>query len=161
MRDTRKVLRTDLGTQAQDQPRLLDARDLREAVSGMTERRRRSPKTFAVLTLIPQLMPGERLHRAEHAVATQTFGASLRSGDSYCAMDDDSYVVLLSGTTDDLALTVAHRLAQELLTRSANVQRRIWHAGVASYPRDGRTEAALMRLARQSALRSRESRPPR
>jgi hypothetical protein len=158
MGKSREVLRTDPGAAANPAaPRALDPARLGEALTNLTERRRKRARAFSVLTLVPQVILGMRLHPAEHALVERVLGESLRSDDAYCAMDDDSYVVLLNGTTDDLAATVAHRLAQQLLTRSASVQRRIWHTGVATFPRDARTEAALVKIAREAALKARTS----
>lgn len=134
-------------------PRSLDERGLREAVAGMTERRRRVLKAFSVLTLVPQMIAGERLEGAEHGVVCACLDEQLRSGDSYCPTGDDTYVVVLQGTTDEHAPSVAHRLAGELMTRSVAVRRRNWHVGVATYPRDAQTEAALIKIAREAALR--------
>jgi hypothetical protein len=140
-------------TGASSLPRALDEQGLRDAVTGLTERRRRASRSFSVLTLVPQLMAGERLQPAEHGVACSCLDEQLRNGDSYCPTADDTYVVVLQGTTDDHAPAVAHRLAGELMTRSVSVRRRNWHVGVATYPRDAKTEAALIKIARDAALR--------
>lgn len=140
-------------TGAHSLPRALDEQGLRDAVAGLTERRRRASRSFSVLTLVPQLMTGERLRDAENTLVAACLDEQLRSGDSYCPTGDDTYVVVLQGTTDDHAPAVAHRLAGELMTRSVSVQRRNWHVGVATYPRDAKTEAALIKIARGAALR--------
>jgi hypothetical protein len=137
---------------AESRPMAVGERELRDAVAGMANRRRARAKSFSVLTLVPQLIAGERLRRAEHALVAECLDRELRSGDAYSQVDDDSYVIVLQGTTDDYAPAVAHRVAQELITRSQAVRRRNWHVGVASYPRDAQTEQALMEIARKAAL---------
>jgi hypothetical protein len=124
------------------------------AIIGATkERRRKSARIFSVLTLTPQLIPGERIYRAELDVVARTLEEQLRDGDSYCEGADGAFFAKLVGTTDDQAEVVAHRIARDLWTRSAAVKRRNWHVAVAAYPRDAATEAALARLARTAALR--------
>jgi GGDEF domain-containing protein len=109
-------------------------------------------KSFSVLTIAPQLIAGERLQDSEHALVAACLDEQLRVYDSYARIDDDSYVVMLQRATDDVALLVAHRLSRDLTARSAAVKLRIWHVGVATYPRDARTEAALIQIARRNAL---------
>jgi GGDEF domain-containing protein len=122
-------------------------------MAGLTERRRRAAKSFSVLTLVPQLISGELLGRPEHALVAACLDEQLRAGDSYCPTADGAYVIVLKGTTDEHAPSVAHRIAGELMTRSVAIRRRNWHVGVATYPRDAQTEAALIRIARENALR--------
>lgn len=122
-------------------------------VAGFADRRRRAAKTFSVLILAPQLLSGEALHADEHALVTSCLDQQLRVGDAFRSMGDHSYIVVLRGTTEDVAPLVAHRLTSALVATSASVTRRNWHAGVAHYPRDARTEAALIRIAREELLR--------
>jgi hypothetical protein len=136
-------------------PHRRDESQLRESMTAMTERRRQKhPKAFSVLNLAPQLLGDEQLGRPEMQLATSVLSERLRGDDTYCALDDGSLVVLLPHTTDDDAAIVAHRLAQDLVTRSSSIRRRNWQVGVAAYPRDARTQGALIELARAAARRS-------
>lgn len=102
---------------------------------------------------MPQLLPGESLNPAEHALVASCLERQLRADDAFRPLGDNSYVVVLKGTTEDFAPLVAHRLTVELVAKSASILRRNWHAGVSHYPRDARTEAALIKIAREEALR--------
>jgi GGDEF domain-containing protein len=118
----------------------------------MVERRRGKPTaTFSVLSLAPQLVPGDYLTRREVDVIARMLEERLRDSDEYCVLSDGSYVIVLPDTTEADAMIVAQRLASEATFRSASVQRRKWMAGIASYPHDAETEALLIARARGRA----------
>ena len=128
---------------------------LRHTVAGLADRRRRRIKAFSILSLVPDLMPGERLSKAEVALVEKTLGEKLRRDDCYCAMDDNTFLIVLEGATDDDAMVVAHRVALEVMSKSGAIQRRNWQAGIARYPRDGKTQSSLIKLARAATNRRR------
>jgi hypothetical protein len=120
-------------------------------------RRQRRVKVFSILSLAPDLMPGERLAAPEVALIERTLDTKLRRDDCYCQAADGSFLIVLEGCTDEDAVVVAHRLKLELMSKSAGIKRRNWHAGLASYPRDGKTQASLIRIARAATIRRRPS----
>ena len=125
--------------------------DVRRAIHEGVERRRPRAESFSVLCVVPQVIH-EPVAAAETEVATSTIARELRSADQFCLLDDASYILLLADTDDAYALVVAQRLAAALTLRMAALLGRKWHVGVARYPHDARTEAALIDFARMSAL---------
>jgi hypothetical protein len=107
----------------------------------------------SVLKLEPQVASGERVDGTEREVVERTLAEQLRREDRYCAMEDDSYVIVLAATGDEQGVAVAQRLASEVRLQVECVQGRNWRASVATYPRDPKTQIALVRLSQDPARR--------
>ena len=134
-----------------DAPAVISAEaDVRRAIREGAGRRRPPTDAFSVLCVVPQAVR-QPVTAAEFTAATATIGRELRGADRFCLFDDASYVVALAGTDDEHARVVAERLALALTSRMAPLGR-AWYVGVACYPHDARTEAALIEFARLSAL---------
>lgn len=125
--------------------------DLRTAIVDQVERRRSAAESFTVLCVTPQLTGMSPVSAAEAEASTRTISTQLRINDQFCMLDDGSYIVVLAETPEDDARVVARRIASELTLRSGGINQRKWLAGVAQYPGDARTEAALIALAQASA----------
>jgi hypothetical protein len=85
--------------------------------SGVPERRHRPRGASSLLTLEPQLLPGERLAPAEHAVAERVLSSQLRGSDRVCTDADGSFVIVLANCSGDNARVVAHRIGAEVTLR--------------------------------------------
>jgi hypothetical protein len=143
--------RTDTTSRDRKPPEISAETDVRRAIHHGVDRRRPRRPTFGVLCAVPQVI-GASLSSTEHGLAARTIAEHLRDEDQFCALDDGSYLVVLQRTDEDHAAVVAQRLAVELTLRSGAVNQRTWRVGLARYPHDARTEAALIDLARSAAL---------
>jgi GGDEF domain-containing protein len=124
---------------------------LRQATPDTKERRRKRVKAYSMLNLGAQLMEGERLAQREISLVEATLDEKLRRDDCFCQLDDGSFLIVLEACHVDDAATVAHRISLELMAKSATIQRRNWHARVATYPR--KTEESLIKMARAATVR--------
>lgn len=124
--------------------------DVRRAIHEGADRRRPRAETFSVLCVVPQVVR-QPVTPAEADVASQTIARELRDVDQFCLLDDASYVIVLPDTDEEHALVVVQRVAVALTLRMAALLGRKWHVGIAAYPHDARTEAALIEFARVSA----------
>lgn len=134
-----------------DAPSISAEANVRMAVHAGVDRRR-PQESFSVLCVIPQAVGHEPDIPAEIEAVTRNIALELRSDDRFCRLEDGAYLVLLQNTSDELASVVAQRLAVNLTVRSGAVRHRKWLVGVAGYPRDAKTEAALIELARLNAV---------
>lgn len=126
--------------------------DVRRAIHEGIERRVPRRSTFSVLSIVPQLVGNEPIIPAEVEAVSRNIGSELRASDRFCRLPDGSYIAVLLDSDDDHARVAAQRLSVNLTVRSTAVRRRKWVVGVAHYPRDAGTEAALIELARTNAL---------
>ena len=126
--------------------------DVRRTIHEGAERRARGRSAFSVLSIVPQVVGNEPLILAEVEAVTRNIAGELRSNDRFCRMPDGSYMVVLMESDDDHARVAAQRLSVNLTVRSTAVRRRKWLVGVAHYPHDAKTAAALIELARANAL---------
>lgn len=133
-------------------PRLCGRDEIDAMLAWQLERAASGGPSFCVLYVVPQVLGEERIGPAEAEVVPNTILEELRDDDRTGEIADCAYLVVLAHTEHNEAQTVAHRLATEFTVRSAHVNRRNWRVGIAAFPDDGITAAALTEVARAHAL---------
>ncbi len=132
---------------APSRSRVLSEPDILDRLEEEIVRATRYDRPLVVVCAVPQLLPNQSLGHEEIATAAEAIGVRLRFCDQIGALRDGTLVALLPETDAASARVVAHRLAADLVVRSAGQERRNWRAGVAQVPEDGADPPTVVRAA--------------
>jgi hypothetical protein len=107
-------------------------------------------RPYAVVTAVPQRLPGEGVAEVVRAAATCVRDL-VRDNDIAGHLDDDVLAVGLSGADEQGAQVFAYRLQGDLRLRSYHLRSTIWETGYSVLARDGTTADDLIAAAVDSA----------
>lgn len=101
---------------------------------------------LAVVSVVAQLLPAERLRPGEMDAAVHALLSELRPDDVVAVLGDGCMVAVIASDAPG-AHVVAHRVAADLSVRGYDGARRKWLSGVAQVPRDGNAPQHVIQFA--------------
>ena len=124
--------------------------DLRRTIHGHIERAIKENQPYAVVALLPQLLPGE-----EVGEFVKQSGEHLREfvrGEDCAGLIAEGVLAIgLSEADATSAQVAAHRVKTDLGLRTQHIRNTIWESGFACLPEDGLTADQLVGAAIEAA----------
>jgi hypothetical protein len=120
------------------------------------DRAGRYGRPLTVVCVAPQLLAGQTIPSQEMTGAATSVTDQLRFCDvvgTFQAGSMTAILAILPEASQDDARPIAHRLATDLVRRSAGNQQRNWRSGIASVPQDGTDVSSIVQIAYTRAAR--------
>jgi hypothetical protein len=124
--------------------------DLRRTLHGQVARAVKDNQPYAVVALIPQLLPGEEVGDFVRQ-AGEHLSEFVRGEDCAGLIADGVLAVGLSEADGASAQVAAHRVKTDLGLRTQHLRNTIWESGYACLPEDGLTADQLVGAAIEAA----------
>jgi len=142
----------DGGGQPPGAARILNLQGILDRIEEEIFRAERYGRPLVVLCFVPQRL-ADVPDKREIASAADFVSNELRFSDRVAVLTDGTIVAVLPETQPAVARVVAHRIAADLVVRSAGDTHRNWLAGASTFPDDGANPPALVQAAIDRAHR--------
>lgn len=124
--------------------------DLRRILHGEVERAIKDSQPYAVVALLPQLLPGEEVGDLVK-LSSEHLREFVRGEDCAGLIADGVLAIGLSEADAMSAQVAAHRVKTDLGLRTQHLRNTIWESGCACLPEDGRSADQLVSAAIDAA----------